>query len=89
MSDKYLFIVPLKKPPRIPEKTVTMTYSRKAATEFIHSDLQYAEVPLSDYKSPKSLARALGRVLHGKRGLDKEGKIDVRSDGVKVYLIRK
>lgn len=89
MSKEYEYIIPLKKKPEIASKGPA-SISRTIAKEFIDSGVQYAEVPLGKFDSITSLARSLGRALHGKNALDKENKIVVKSDKEKnkVYLIR-
>lgn len=94
MSEKkeYKFLKPLKSKPDLPEKPISLSEGKKACIEFINSDLRFAEIQVEGYSSITALARSLGRILHGgDSALDKEDKIQVRSDPIKekVYLIRK
>jgi hypothetical protein len=89
---EYQFIKPLSKKPELPTAAPRESKTRKIAEEFVNSGIKYAEVlPIEEYKSVTSLARAIGRALHGRRALDPKDSITVASDKEKgkVYLIRK
>lgn len=75
MSRSYKFIKPLKEKPKIERKTYAKAISKDIIAEFLESKEKYAVVNFDtvkdDYKTPTSLARALGR--------------SVKNKGVKVY----
>jgi hypothetical protein len=45
------------------KKPITLDEAKKAAVEFVNSDLKYAEVNVEGYRSSTALARSLGRIL--------------------------
>jgi hypothetical protein len=90
MAIPHCYMSKLRISARVIVKSTEPSKAKMIAKEFLESDLEAAEVTeIKPYKSTTSLARSLGRILHGSKALDPDNNIVVKSDEKKVYLIRK
>jgi len=83
---EYEFIKPLKEKPILKTKQGKESVSQKIVQEFLKSNLEYAEVPLTGEKDTRGLMIGIGRYLKSKN----IGNIQVRRDiNDRVVLLRK